>query len=74
MALLMDIRLIEVSKGRAVFRGNPQEFHYNTLGIVHGGYGATMLDSAMGCAVHTMLDAGDHLHDARIQDQLLARR
>ena len=59
MAFLMDIRLIEVSKGRAVFRGNPQEFHYNTLGSVHGGYGATMLDSAMGCAVHTMLDAGD---------------
>ena len=59
MAFLMDIRLIEVSKGRAVFRGNPQEFHYNTLGSVHGGYGATLLDSAMGCAVHSMLDAGD---------------
>ena len=59
MAFLMDIRLIEVSKGRAVFRGNPQEFHYNTLGSVHGGYGATLLDSAMGCAVHSVLDAGD---------------
>ena len=59
MAFLMDIRLIEVSRGKAVFRGNPQEFHYNTLGTVHGGYGATMLDSAMGCAVHTMMDPGD---------------
>jgi uncharacterized protein (TIGR00369 family) len=59
MASLMDIRLVEASKGRAVFHGNPQEFHYNTLGSVHGGYGATLLDSAMGCAVHTMLDAGD---------------
>ena len=59
MAFLMDIRLIEVSRGRAVFRGNPQEFHYNTLGSVHGGFGATLLDSAMGCAVHSVLDAGD---------------
>jgi uncharacterized protein (TIGR00369 family) len=59
MAHLMDIRLVEVEKGRAVFRGRPQEFHYNTLGSTHGGFGATMLDSAMGCAVHTALDAGD---------------
>ena len=59
MAFLMDIRLVEVARGKAVFKGVPQEFHYNTLGSVHGGYGATMLDSAMGCAVHTVLDAGD---------------
>jgi uncharacterized protein (TIGR00369 family) len=59
MASLMDIQLIEASKGRAVFRGVPQEFHYNPLGSVHGGYGATLLDSAMGCTVHSMLDAGD---------------
>ena len=59
MASLMDIQLVEASRGRAVFRGTPQEFHYNPLGTVHGGYGATLLDSAMGCAVHTTLDAGD---------------
>ena len=59
MASLMDIQLVEASKGRAVFVGTPQEFHYNPLGTVHGGYGATLLDSAMGCAVHTTLDAGD---------------
>lgn len=59
MAHLMDIRLVEIEKGRAVFLGTPQEFHYNTLGSVHGGYGATLLDSAMGCAVHSVLDAGD---------------
>jgi uncharacterized protein (TIGR00369 family) len=59
MAFLMDIRLVEASRGRAVFRGVPQEFHYNTLGSVHGGYGATMLDSAMGCAVHSMMEPGD---------------
>ena len=59
MAKLMDIRLCEVERGRAVFVGTPQKFHYNPLGTVHGGYGATLLDSAMGCAVHTTLDAGD---------------
>ena len=59
MAKLMDIRLTEVSKGRALFTGTPQEFHYNPLGSVHGGYGATLLDSAMGCAVHSTLGPGD---------------
>ena len=59
MASLMDIQLVEASKGRAVFRGTPQEFHYNPIGSVHGGYGATLLDSAMGCAVHSTLDPGD---------------
>ena len=58
IAMLMDIRLTEVEKGRAVFTGTPQEFHYNPLGTVHGGYGATLLDSAMGCAVHSTLEAG----------------
>ena len=59
MARLMDILLIEVARGHAVFRGRPQEFHYNPLGSVHGGFGATLLDSAMGCAVHSTLAAGD---------------
>lgn len=59
IAMLMDIRLTEIERGRAVFTGTPQEYHYNPLGTVHGGYGATVLDSAMGCAVHSTLDAGD---------------
>ena len=59
MARLMDIRLTTVDKGKAIFTGTPQEFHYNPLGTVHGGYGATLLDSAMGCAVHSTLDPGD---------------
>ena len=59
IAMMMDIRLTEIAKGRAVFTGIPQEFHYNPLGSVHGGYGATLLDSAMGCAVHSTLDPGD---------------
>jgi uncharacterized protein (TIGR00369 family) len=59
MARLMDIILIEVTKGRAVFAASPSDFHYNPLGTVHGGFGATLLDSAMGCAVHSTLEAGD---------------
>ena len=57
MAMLMDIRLTEIEKGRAVFTGTPQEFHYNPLGTVHGGVMSTMLDSAAGCAVHSTLPA-----------------
>ena len=59
MARLMDIRLIEVEHGKAVFASTPGEYHYNPLGSVHGGFGATLLDSAMGCAVHSTLSAGD---------------
>jgi uncharacterized protein (TIGR00369 family) len=59
MARLMDIALIEAARGHAVFRAMPQESHYNLLGTVHGGFGATLLDSAMGCAVQSTLAAGD---------------
>jgi len=41
-----------------VFAVTPQEFHYNPIGVVHGGLAATLLDSAMGCAVHSTLPAG----------------
>ena len=54
----LDYSLLQVDKGRAVFQGVPQLMHYNPLGSVHGGWYATLLDSALGCAVHTMLDAG----------------
>ena len=59
MARLMDITLTAVEPGRAVFVASPGEHHYNPHGTVHGGFGATLLDSAMGCAVHTTLQAGD---------------
>lgn len=59
MARLMGIHLAEVADGKAVFAGTPGEFHYNPLGTVHGGFGATLLDSATGCAVHSTLSAGD---------------
>lgn len=55
---LMGFELIEVSDGRAVFRGQPAEYHYNPMGVVHGGLACTLLDSALGCAVMTKLPAG----------------
>lgn len=54
----LDYAQVQVDKGRAVFQGRPQLMHYNPLGSVHGGWYATLLDSALGCAVHTMLDPG----------------
>ena len=59
MAHLMNLRLLEVERGRVVFGTTPEEYHYNPLGVVHGGLAATLLDSAMGCCVHTCLEAGD---------------
>ncbi len=50
--------LAEVSDGRVVFEGVPGEHAYNPIGTVHGGYAATLLDSACGCAVHSSLAAG----------------
>jgi len=51
----LDFSLVEVERGRAVFEGAPDERHYNPMGGVHGGYAATLLDSACGIAVHSML-------------------
>ena len=58
IAWSLDFTLAEVEEGRAVFTLTPGEFHYNPIGVVHGGVAATLLDSAMGCAVHSTLDAG----------------
>jgi len=54
----MDFALIEIGEGKAVFQGTPQLKHYNPLGTVHGGWYATLLDSALGCAVHTLMPVG----------------
>lgn len=54
----LGYRLLEVGEGRAVFGIEPREFHYNPIGMVHGGIACTLLDSALGCAVHTVLPAG----------------
>ena len=58
IAVTMRMRPIELGEGKAVFEGEPGEEHYNPIGVVHGGYAATLLDSALGCAVHTTLPAG----------------
>ena len=58
MARLMNMRLVEVEEGRAVFAAEPDERHYNGLGIAHGGLAATLLDSALGCAINTVMSAG----------------
>jgi uncharacterized protein (TIGR00369 family) len=55
---LMNFGLAELGEGRAVFTVEPAEYHYNPIGVVHGGLAATLLDSAMGCAIHSMLPAG----------------
>jgi uncharacterized protein (TIGR00369 family) len=54
----MDFALVEIGMGTATFQGTPQLKHYNPLGSVHGGWYATLLDSAVGCAVHTMMPIG----------------
>lgn len=58
IAGLMNMRGIAADPGVIVFEGIPGPEHYNPIGSVHGGYAATLLDSCMGCAVHTTLAAG----------------
>ncbi|AKQ55378.1 PaaI family thioesterase [Bordetella hinzii] len=53
----LDFDFVEVEPGRAVFAGIPGAHAYNPIGTVHGGYAATLLDSACGCAVHSQLSA-----------------
>ena len=54
----LGFRLVEVEEGRAVFEGEPSERVLNPLGIVHGGWALTLIDSCTGCAAHTTLPAG----------------
>jgi uncharacterized protein (TIGR00369 family) len=58
IAVLMNYSMVELADGCAIFEGEPGEEHYNPIGVVHGGYASTLLDSVLGCAVHTTLDAG----------------
>jgi uncharacterized protein (TIGR00369 family) len=55
---LVDFTFSEIADGRVDMVLQPQESHYNPIGSVHGGVIATVLDSVMGCAVHTQLPAG----------------
>jgi uncharacterized protein (TIGR00369 family) len=56
---LMGFHLTEVEQGRAVFEGLPEFHHYNPIGTVHGGFAATLLDSALGCAIFSTIEKGD---------------
>ena len=58
VARLLGLEVEQVSEGLVTFAFEPAEFHYNPLGTVHGGILTTVLDSAMGCAVHSRLRAG----------------
>lgn len=58
IAVLLRMGPVEIAEGRVVFEGEPGEEHYNPIGLVHGGYASTLIDSAIGCAVHTTLDPG----------------
>jgi uncharacterized protein (TIGR00369 family) len=58
IAHTLDFRPVVAEEGFVVFEGHPTRAVYNPINSVHGGYAATLLDSAMGCAVHTMLKEG----------------
>ena len=58
IAKTLDFSLIRVEPGVALFQGKPGPAHFNPMGGVHGGWFATLLDSALGCAVHTLMPAG----------------
>ena len=58
IAELLNFNFIRIGPGVAVFAGTPAEYHYNPIGVVHGGLVCTLADSAAGCAVHTTLEPG----------------
>ncbi len=58
MLLLLGIRLIEAEEGRVVFTGTVEREHYNGMGVAHGGYAATLLDSSLGCCINTLMPPG----------------
>lgn len=58
IAHLMGFTVVEIGDGVVTFAGVPDESVYNPIGAVHGGYVCTLLDSALGCAVHSTLPAG----------------
>jgi uncharacterized protein (TIGR00369 family) len=58
IAQTLDFLIVQVGDGSAVFQGTPGPQHFNPMGTVHGGWFATLLDSALGCAVHTKMPPG----------------
>ena len=58
LAQTLDVALVEIEHGKATFQGTPQLMHCNPMGTVHGSWFVTLPDSAVGCAVHTMMPVG----------------
>lgn len=58
MALIMNLTLASVERGRVTFTAVPGEEHYNPHGSIHGGFVSTLFDTALGCAVHSTLERG----------------
>lgn len=58
MGETLDYIPIHIEYGHAIFQGRPQHKHYNPMGTIHGGWFCTLLDSAVGCAIHSTLAAG----------------
>ena len=58
LVALLGLKLVEAEAGRVTFAGVAREEVYNGMGVAHGGFAATMLDSALGCAINTMMPAG----------------
>jgi uncharacterized protein (TIGR00369 family) len=73
IALLLDMSIVEVEPGRSVFEMVPADYQFNPIGSVHGGIVATLLDSAMGCAVHAMLPAGSAYTTLELKVNFLRR-
>ena len=59
IAELLGFRLISAEHGQAIFEGIPEFRHYNPIGVVHGGFAATLLDSAVACSVQSTLAKGE---------------
>src|SRR5262245_56766326 len=67
---LLNIRLVEVEAGRVVFSAEAEERFYNGTGVAHGGFAATLLDSALGCAINSMMPAGKRFTTLELKTNL----
>src|SRR5687767_11430465 len=71
IASVLDYEIALVEPGRVIFATEPTEWMYNPIGSVHGGIAATLLDSALGCAIHTLLQAGQRYTTTDLQVRYL---
>jgi uncharacterized protein (TIGR00369 family) len=71
IAVLMNMEPASVAHGRVTFAGSPGEEHYNPIGVVHGGYASTLLDTVLGCAVQSTLESGQAYTTQTIEVKLL---